>query len=455
MSVVAGVVGELDPDRVSGEDACVLLARLSRLCRLAEGGRTLLAPRIESSGVWRTRGHRTPADLLASLEGGTIGRARTTLETGRRLAGLPATEAAVRAGRLTPEKATVITGAATLDPAAESSLLAGVDEVPLVEVRTRCAEVRATSARHDPLAAHARIHAARSFSSWVDGEGAFCFSGRDTLERGALLTARLQEWCDRSRRAEARAAGTGATRARSGAPDTARERARRADAFFALVTGVPTGERPEGAAGTTATPTTATPSTATPTTATPTTEPTPWRAIVRVDLAALRAGRARPGEVCELAGLGPVPVPVAASLLSDSFLAVLFHEADEIVKISHPGRTINQRLRTALAERDRGCVVPGCTVTFGLEIDHVVPWAHGGPTALANLATLCHFHHQQKTLFGYVLTRHGPPAALRPTWTFAPPGATGPPRPGPRATDPPTRPRPAGATGRRPPPPAA
>jgi 5-methylcytosine-specific restriction endonuclease McrA len=40
-----------------------------------------------------------------------------------------------------------------------------------------------------------------------------------------------------------------------------------------------------------------------------------------------------------------------------------------------------------------------------VEIDHIVPFAEGGPTALDNLARLCRWHHYLKTHRGYGLTR--------------------------------------------------
>jgi 5-methylcytosine-specific restriction endonuclease McrA len=36
-----------------------------------------------------------------------------------------------------------------------------------------------------------------------------------------------------------------------------------------------------------------------------------------------------------------------------------------------------------------------CGATFGLEIDHVKPWSHGGKTELNNLRYLCRAHHQR------------------------------------------------------------
>jgi hypothetical protein len=82
--------------------------------------------------------------------------------------------------------------------------------------------------------------------------------------------------------------------------------------------------------------------------------------------------------------------------------------------------TITAALRTALVDRDRRCVVPGCLVATGLEIDHVLPITEGGPTELDNLARLCHHHHHLKTYGGWRLTRTGTKPDGIPAWAFAP-----------------------------------
>jgi hypothetical protein len=142
--------------------------------------------------------------------------------------------------------------------------------------------------------------------------------------------------------------------------------------------------------------------------------------VVRVDLAALLRGHAEDGELCEIDNQGPIPVPMARDLANDSFLRLVFHHAGDIRAVSHLGRTINRCLRTALVHRDTTCVVPGCGVSLGLEIDHLVPFAEGGPTELDNLALLCHHHHFLKTYEGWVLTRTGTHDTGRPRWRFAP-----------------------------------
>jgi len=65
-------------------------------------------------------------------------------------------------------------------------------------------------------------------------------------------------------------------------------------------------------------------------------------------------------------------------------------------------------------------VVPGCGVSFGLEIDHLVPYAEGGPTTLDNLALLCHHHHYLKTYEGWTLTMVTTEGKGPPSWRFQP-----------------------------------
>ena len=439
-------------------------------------GKTLLAPRIAESGHWKLEGHRSPASLLATLEGGTAGQARQTLETGQRLAGLPGVEAALRKGTLSGPKAVEITSAATLEPSAESDLLAGSADQPLHVIKERCARVKATSAAQDPMATMAKIHNERTFTWWTDPEGAFCYRGRDTAARGARLMAHLTSTATRlgnDRRAAAKAAAeaaaqangdstgaagaTGATGAHSPPPES--QTALQADAFYLLVTGRRPGppnssstsgtKRGSGRGNNDRSDSEVDASTDSDTDTDSGTDtdsdtdsdigadaefdvdtvltepddpikaPPPVTVMVRVDLAALRRGTALPGELSEIDGHGPVPIPVIKHLMDDSFLALVFVEAGDIKAVSHQGRTINAALRTALAFRDKCCVVPGCGVAYSLEVDHVIKFADRGPTELLNLARICHHHHFLKTYNGWELARHGP-TDEDPQWSFTP-----------------------------------
>ena len=118
-----GSVSDLDPETLSGTDADRLLAAYAEIERLAAAGRLLAARRVESSNVWRRSGHRSAAAHVAEATGTGIGPAITALETARHLGSLPATDKAVRQGRLSETQVTQIAGAAILQPDAELALV--------------------------------------------------------------------------------------------------------------------------------------------------------------------------------------------------------------------------------------------------------------------------------------------------------------------------------------------
>jgi hypothetical protein len=311
------------------------------------------------------------------------------------------------------------------------------------------------------VAAVIRIRASRCFSSWTDEEGAFCYQGRGTKDRGAQILSHLGQVATRLGRAR-RAAGDD-----SGGP----ERAVRADAFYALITrrhpdtetplrpdppsrtgsragpdrgpGAGPGRSPDPDTGDDDPPDGATatdgegdaaassgadqPGAGASGADQPAADPCSLidgpptcSVMVRVDLDALLRGHVEGNECCEIDDQGPIPVPMARDMANDSFLRLVFHRAGDIRAVSHLGRTINRQLRTALVHRDTACVVPGCGTTFGLEIDHIVPFAEGGPTSLDNLALLCHHHHFLKTYEGWILSREGTGPEGTPRWRFEP-----------------------------------
>ena len=62
-------------------------------------------------------------------------------------------------------------------------------------------------------------------------------------------------------------------------------------------------------------------------------------------------------------------------------------------------------IRSALEDRDEKCMVPGCDVAKGLEIDHhQIAFENDGPTELWNLCRLCHWHHYLKTHCDFAIT---------------------------------------------------
>jgi hypothetical protein len=62
--------------------------------------------------------------------------------------------------------------------------------------------------------------------------------------------------------------------------------------------------------------------------------------------------------------------------------------------VGTPTPIVPPHLRRAVTLRDQHCRFPGCTHPPAVcQIHHLAPQATGGPTALANLALLCRFHH--------------------------------------------------------------
>src|SRR5690606_14459164 len=83
--------------------------------------------------------------------------------------------------------------------------------------------------------------------------------------------------------------------------------------------------------------------------------------------------------------------------------------------------------RAAIAALHDRCADEDCRAYGRLEIDHLTPWADGGPTTLDNLAPLCGATHDAKTHRGRQLhpipdsrlvtahpERHQPPQPDRP-----------------------------------------
>lgn len=61
---------------------------------------------------------------------------------------------------------------------------------------------------------------------------------------------------------------------------------------------------------------------------------------VRVDHSALRRGHTIDGEVCEIAGIGPIPVATATMLDADAILNVVETDGVDVLRVAHTGRTV-------------------------------------------------------------------------------------------------------------------
>ncbi len=91
----------------------------------------------------------------------------------------------------------------------------------------------------------------------------------------------------------------------------------------------------------------------------------------------------------------PLLDPTRLTLLCDPLLhTVVFGVHRTVLDLGREDRLASRAQRRAMAQRDGGCVFPGCdSPPSWTDAHHVLHWLHGGPTDLANLASLCRHHH--------------------------------------------------------------
>ncbi|MGJ7440245.1 DUF222 domain-containing protein [Aquipuribacter sp. MA13-6] len=97
----------------------------------------------------------------------------------------------------------------------------------------------------------------------------------------------------------------------------------------------------------------------------------------------------------EIEGGGPIPTWAARTLACDAVLQrVLLSPAEAPLDLGRAVRLATLAQRRALAVRDGGCVIPGCTAPpTTCDAHHVTHWADGGPTDVGNLCLMCPAHH--------------------------------------------------------------
>ncbi len=335
---------------------------------------------FDARGGWNT-GFRSCAAWLSWRVGLDPGAARERVRVARALGTLPRLAEALARGEISYAKVRAVTRVAT--PETEERLLAvaraGTAEHVERIVRgwrrvDRKAEARQT----------AEQHAARRLHVYQDEDGNVVVRGRLTPEAGVLLLRAL----DAARATLYRNASPA-----DGAPTLPQQQA---DALTLLAEAALRHEIDPGAPG------------------------ERYQVVVHVDAAVL-ADADQPGQSVLEDG-ARVSAETSQRLACDASRVVMRHDADgRVVEIGARTRTIPPALRRALHHRDRGCRFPGCGVRVG-EGHHIRHWAHGGPTRLSNLATLCRRHHRAVHEEGYRI-EHDTDGALafrRPTGELLP-----------------------------------
>ena len=123
------------------------------------------------------------------------------------------------------------------------------------------------------------------------------------------------------------------------------------------------------------------------------------------------------GELCEIAGYGPVPVSVVEDLLAteNPFIIGILTKAQALVGVYHHGRHPNAHQRSALDFLYPTCAAQGCSSRHGLQYDHRHDYAKTHYTAFDLLDRLCRHHHAKKTHDDWALIEgHGKRAFVPP-----------------------------------------
>ncbi|TFC71809.1 HNH endonuclease [Cryobacterium sp. TMS1-20-1] len=127
---------------------------------------------------------------------------------------------------------------------------------------------------------------------------------------------------------------------------------------------------------------------------------------------------------------GPLSVKQVDELVcAGGYQPVLFGHQGQVVHLGTTNRFFTNSQRRALAARDGGCVIPGCTVPPHLtQAHHVIPWSKGGLTNIDNAVLICTAGHASIETSGWNIDmRHGRPwvrgpLIFDPTQTWRPAG---------------------------------
>jgi hypothetical protein len=321
--------------------------------RAAAAVKTMLAGKVEEAGAWKAAGCRSAAEQLARLGGTTVSVARQSLETSKKLEALPVTAAALRRGDVSVTQAAAIATAAVVAPDAEGRLLDFAQQTNINELHDECLRTRA-AADADPDATYQRIQRNRKGRTHTDGEGAWNFHAQGPADAGSRIETALAPLIDA---AFDKALAEG------------RQEAREAYVFDALValadgaTAGSPGEKPKRS------------------------KPR-YLGLIHVDAQTLQRGAVEGDEVCEIVGIGPIPVRTARELLGDAILKLVITKGVDVANVVHLGRGPTAAQRIALLWQQPKCSNIACSSTL-TDTDHREPFAGNRQTVLGNLDRLC------------------------------------------------------------------
>ncbi len=338
-------------------NAARLEAEIAEVCGVINAATARLVRligRILETGAWEGVGIRSAEQWVAWKCGVGPGRARALVVMARRLADLPETRASFEAGELAEDQVAVVVRHAPSSTDAEVAELARhatVSQLKRTLGSYRFAEEPKAEANPDqPAAEHHEEQRRVSFG--YDDDGLWRMSAVLPADEGALCERALTEARDLLYRAQ-QPDGVGTPTKVSWV-----------DALVAVADrslGASAAERPHRDR----------------------------------HLVMLHVGASQDGAVGGHLHLGPeLPYGLRQYLSCDARVRAVFEAGGAPVSVGRSYRTVPDRTRTVIEERDGGCRVPGCERTRWLHVHHIRHWEDGGPTDTSNLLALCTFHHR-------------------------------------------------------------
>jgi hypothetical protein len=331
-----------------------LLRRISRLSARADACRAECIAEAERTGAARREGYGSTTAWLMAVEGEPARVCRSQVAVAAALREMPDTKAAFAAGEVSESRVRLLSQAQALAPEQfaqeEASLVAQAAAASSSRLPQLLAQWKR---RADPGAAEQeaeRLHTRRALYIGPAWSGMVHISGDLDPEGGMIVLNTLRLLSEGAALDPA---------------DTRTPEQRQADALVEICS------RHVQHGGSS--------------------RPARPQLLVTVPWNTLRSGK---GIVDTEAGA--LSGQAARRLACDATVSRVILDADSVpVEMGRATRVIPPAIRKALDLRDQGCSHPGCDMPARFcDGHHIVHWAEGGRTDLANLRLLCRRHHR-------------------------------------------------------------
>ncbi len=194
VSITRCLVESFDPSRLSGPDARAAVLAFSALEKLAAAGTLLAAGRLDETGAWVGDGtHRDIGAFMAATSGTSVGAGRAAMETARQVKTQPAVRDALARGELSGGQANAVSAAVKADPDAGVELVGVAKTAGFKGLKTECARVTAAArSRESEIENAERICANRSLRHRTNADGSGSIHINGPLDRTAAMMAALE-----------------------------------------------------------------------------------------------------------------------------------------------------------------------------------------------------------------------------------------------------------------------